>query len=100
MRVMRAASAQRRMMSGFEGNKALSVSVARIERSEIRDRPINTATPPPGFAGAQPGLRVLSAALALSAAPLANQSSGSTLTMAAPWLLPVQKVTGVVGFST
>src|SRR5262249_37410687 len=32
-------------------------SVARIERSEIRDRPVNTATLPPGFAGAQPGLR-------------------------------------------
>ena len=32
-------------------------AVARIERSEIRDRPINLATPLPGFAGAQPGLR-------------------------------------------
>ncbi len=74
--------------------------VARIERSEIRDLPIKMVTPPPGFAGAQPGLRLLSAALALSAAPLATQSSGSTLTMEAPWLLPVQKVTGVVVLST
>ena len=36
------------------------------------------------------------------AAPLSvnPQSSGSTLTMEAPWLLPVQKVTGVVVLST
>src|SRR5215813_12423694 len=31
-------------------------SVARIERSEIRGRPINMATLSPGFADAQPGL--------------------------------------------
>ncbi len=29
-----------------------------------------------------------------------DQSSGSTLTMEAPWLLPVQNVTGVVVLST
>src|SRR5215468_557068 len=36
-------------------------TVARIERSEIRRRPFNAAMPPPGFAGAQPGLPPLQA---------------------------------------
>jgi hypothetical protein len=31
--------------------------VARVERSETREHPFNAAPPPPGFAGAQPGLR-------------------------------------------
>jgi len=30
-------------------------TVARIERSEIRDRPVNGAPPPPGFAALNPG---------------------------------------------
>src|SRR5258706_15739260 len=34
------------------------------------------------------------------AAPPAPQSSGSSLTIEAPWLLPTQKVTGVVVLST
>src|SRR5258708_7216315 len=34
-------------------------TVARIERSEIRERPIKAATLFPGFADAQPGLRLL-----------------------------------------
>src|SRR5262249_18408437 len=33
--------------------------VARIERSEIRDSPINRHRRPPGFASAQPGLQLL-----------------------------------------
>src|SRR5215471_18232044 len=31
--------------------------VARVERSETREHPFHTAPPPPGFAGAQPGLQ-------------------------------------------
>ncbi len=31
--------------------------VARVERSETREHPFNAAPPPPGFAGAQPGLQ-------------------------------------------
>src|SRR5262252_3716414 len=31
--------------------------VARVERSETREHPLNAAPPPPGFAGAQPGLQ-------------------------------------------
>ncbi len=30
-------------------------AVARVERSEIRDHPIHTALPPPGFARTNPG---------------------------------------------
>jgi Family of unknown function (DUF5681) len=40
--------------------------VARVERSETREHPLNAAPPPPGFAGAQPGLQRSS-----STAPLA-----------------------------
>src|SRR5262249_8458055 len=36
---------------------AMRLRVARIERSEIRDRPIHGVTPFPRFAAAQPGLR-------------------------------------------
>jgi hypothetical protein len=36
----------------------------------------------------------------LCAPPAADQSSGSTLMIAAPWLLPTQKVGGVVALST
>jgi hypothetical protein len=36
----------------------------------------------------------------VTATPRVTQSSGSTLTMEAPWLLPVQNVTGVVVSST
>src|SRR5258708_24256246 len=45
-----------RMKSASNDN--LRKYVARIERSEIRDRPMNTAKPPPGFAGSQPGLQL------------------------------------------
>src|SRR5260370_1428563 len=31
--------------------------VARVERCETREDPFNAAPPPPGFAGAQPGLQ-------------------------------------------
>src|SRR5260370_8732893 len=44
-----------RMKSGSKDN--LRKYVARIERSEIRARAMNAARPPPGFAGAQPGLQ-------------------------------------------
>src|SRR5258708_24531525 len=43
---------------------------SRIERSEIRDRTINTAMPLPGFAYAQPGLRVYGITQRTVAAPL------------------------------
>src|SRR5437660_11223576 len=33
------------------------LTVARIERSEIRGRPVGSATPSPGFRYAQPGLQ-------------------------------------------
>src|SRR5260221_10359904 len=36
----------------------LVATVARIERSEIRDCPIHAVAPLPGFADAQPGLRL------------------------------------------
>jgi len=79
-------------------------TVARIERSEIRDHPINTVRRPrvslalnPGYScSARAGCHTTGAA-PLSVSP---QSNGSTLTMEAPWLLPVQKVTGVVVLST
>src|SRR5215470_734131 len=47
------------MGAPFGVRTANAATVARIERSEIRGRPIRTATPPPGFATAQPGLRGL-----------------------------------------
>jgi hypothetical protein len=78
--------------------------VARIERSEIRDCGIHAATPPrvslalnPGYDFSARASFHITGAAPLSVSP---QSSGSTLTMEAPWLLPVQKDTGVVVLST
>ena len=47
--------------------------VVRIERSEIRDHPCHGATPPAGFAGAQPGLQ---AGLVVTAILVAAATAG------------------------
>jgi len=43
----------------MERARKVAATVSRIERSEIRDRPINEAVPPPDVAWAQPGYEPL-----------------------------------------